>query len=118
MSTQKHFNVESEDGITILQLTDLELLDRLLTHEMQEDLVHFVDSQKPSKLIVSFDRVRRCSTEVINAMLRARKRVSALGGDMRLCSMRDTIRDVFRMLNLEGNVFDIFDTLDDAKAGF
>ena len=117
MAAQKHFSVEQHDDITVVQLTDLELLDRLVTHEMQEELVQFAESEKPSKLIVNFAQVRRCSTEVINAMLRTRKRIASEGGEMRLAGMQTTIRDVFRMLNLEGNVFDIFDTLDDAKAG-
>jgi anti-anti-sigma factor len=114
----KHFEIETERGVTVVQLTDLELLDQLVTHEMQEELVRFVEEDKPKWLIVNFDGVRRCSTEIINAMLRTRKRISALGGDMRLCSMHHTIRDVFRMLNLEGNVFEIFDTLAEAKQGF
>jgi anti-anti-sigma regulatory factor len=114
----QHFTVEREGEITVIKLTDLELLDQLVTHEMQDELVRFVDEEKPKWLIVSFDRVRRCSTEIINSMLRSRKRVAALEGDIRLCSMRSTIRDVFRMLNLEGNVFEIFDTLDEAKQGF
>jgi anti-anti-sigma factor len=114
----KHFEVENDQGVTVVQLTDLELLDQLVTHEMQGELVRFVDEEKPHRLIVSFDGVRRCSTEIINAMLRTRKRISAQEGDMRLCSMHHTIRDVFRMLNLEGNVFEIFDTLDEAKQGF
>jgi anti-anti-sigma factor len=113
-----HFEIERDGDVVIVKLTDLELLDQLVTHEMQDELVRFLDAEQPRRLIVSFDRVRRCSTEIINAMLRSRKRVAALGGDVRLCSMRSTIRDVFRLLNLEGNVFDIFDTLDEAKAGF
>jgi anti-anti-sigma factor len=116
--SHKHFEVETDQGVTVVQLTALELLDQLLTHEMQEELLRFVDEQKPHRLVVSFDGVRRCSTEIINAMLRTRKRISVQGGDMRLCSMHHTIRDVFRMLNLEGNVFEIFDTLDEARQGF
>jgi anti-anti-sigma factor len=99
-------------------LTDPELLDQLVTYEMQEELLRYLEETKPQRLIVSFKGVRRCSTEIINAMLRSRKRVAAAGGDVRLCGMHSTIRDVFRMLNLEGNVFEIFDTVDQAKTGF
>ncbi|MEQ8787065.1 MAG: STAS domain-containing protein [Pirellulaceae bacterium] len=116
--SHKHFEVETDQGITIVKLTDFELLDQLVTYEMQNELVQFLEQEKPQRLIVSFDGVRRCSTEIINSMLRARKRVAAEGGDMRLCSMHSTIRDVFRMLNLEGNVFEIFDALPPAKEGF
>ena len=117
MSSQ-HFEVEQDGDLAVVTFTNLELLDHLLTHEMQEELLAYAENQQPKRLIVNFDCVRRCSTEIINAMLRTRKRIAAGGGDMRLCGMSQNIRDVFRMLNLEGNVFEIFDTLDEAKANF
>jgi anti-anti-sigma factor len=114
----QHFELEQDGAIAVITLTDLELLDHLLAHEMQDELFAFAENEKPQRLIVNFQHVRRCSTEIINAMLRTRKRVASAGGDMRLCCMQKNIRDVFRMLNLEGNVFEIFDTLDEAKQGF
>lgn len=114
----KHFEVETDQGVTVVALTDLELLDQLLTYEMQEELLRFVEEQQPQRLIVDFQGVRRCSTEIINTMLRSRKRVASHGGDMRLCNMHSAIRDVFRLLNLDGNVFEIFDTRNAALEGF
>jgi anti-anti-sigma factor len=117
MSSQ-HFDVQQDGDVTVVTLTSPELLDHLVTHEMQDELFAFAENEKPKRLIVDFQQVRRCSTEIINAMLRTRKRVAGAGGDVRLCGMHKHIRDVFRMLNLEGNVFEIFDTLDEAKQNF
>ncbi len=37
---------------------------------------------------------------------------------MKLCSMNDMIREAYRMLNLDGTVFMIYDTLDEALDAF
>ncbi len=117
-TSYQHFQVERAGGITTVTLTSAELLDRLVTNELQDELINLVESEQPVKLIISFDGVRRCSTEMINALLRARKRVGEYQGQIRLCAMRSTIRDVFKMLNLDGKVFQIFDTKADASDGF
>jgi anti-anti-sigma regulatory factor len=115
MTKYQHFNVEQDKGVTVATLTDPELLDRLLTNELQDELIKFVEAEKPSQLIISFQEVRRCSTEIINALLRSRKRMSAHDGKLQLCQMRDEIREVFRLLNLEGTVFNIYKTVSDAS---
>ena len=110
MAKYRHFEVDRENGITVLSLLAPDLVDFLVTSELQDELVKFVEKEKPEKLIVSFHNVSRCSTEIINALLRARKRVVTSGGTLRLCAMPDQIRSVFKMLNLEGTVFHIYDT--------
>ena len=111
----KHFSVEQRDRVTVLHLTDMDLLDRLITNELQDELLKFIEANNPPCLIISFKEVRRCSTEIINALLRSRKRVGEYKGKTKLCNMRDEIRDVFKMLNLEGSVFDIYKTDSDAE---
>ncbi len=118
MNKYKHFNLEHNNEVSVVTLTDTELLDRLLTNELQDELVDFVESEKPTQMIINFQEVRRCSTEIINALLRSRKRLSAHDGRLKLCQMRAEIREVFRLLNLEGTVFKIYKTVSDAVQDF
>lgn len=117
-SSFEHFTVEYREQVVVVSLTDLDLLDRLITNELQDELVRFVETEKPTCLILDFQRVRRCSTEIINALLRARKRVTQSGGRMKLSNMRPEMREVFRLLNLDGTVFEIYNTISDAWKEF
>lgn len=114
----RHFDAECIDGISVLRLGDTQLLNFLLVNELQNELLAYVGQERPMRLIVHFGQVTHSFTAVINALLLAKKRLARFGGDMRLCSLQDTVREAYRMLNLEGTVFDIFDTLDEALAGW
>lgn len=114
----KHFSIEHREGVTIATLINFELLDRLITDELQEELVTLVESEKPQMLIISYTQVRRCSTEVINAMLKCRRRTLDYDGKFKLCGMSKDIRGVYRILKLDGTVFEIHDTVADAWSAF
>jgi len=98
----------------IVAVSDVELLDRLYSNGLQEELVHFIEAEKPTKVSIDFSLLQRANTEMINAMLTARHRIEDLEGDINLCRMRPEIREIFSLLNLDGSVFQIFDTLEEA----
>ena len=55
---------------------------------------------------------------MINAVLRARNRLRECGGNIKLCGMRYSVRDAFRTLNLDGTMFDIHRSLQEALDAF
>ena len=66
--------------------------------------------------MINFGAVTHCPSEVITGLLRARKRLTPLEGDMKICGMKDQIREVFKMMNLDGTVFHIYGTAAEAVA--
>ena len=86
--------------------------------ELQGELFAFIELYRPDQLVIDFERIRYCSTALINGVLRARRRLDDIGGTMKLCGMCESVRDAFRGLNLDGTVFQIYDTLDEALASF
>ena len=52
------------------------------------------------------------------ALIRARKRVVQYGGEFRVCLVRQEMRHVLRVLKLDGTVFEIYDTLNEALLSF
>ena len=60
----------------------------------------------------------RCSTAVINAMLLVKKKLLSADGEVKLCNVSDGIRHVYQMLNLDGTVFEIHDSLPQALQAF
>ena len=114
----KYLRIERHDDAAVIILGNVELFDRLLTDEVRQELLDFVDAEKPAKLVVSFEDVTRCSTEVINGLIRARKRAISHGGEFRLCLVRQEMRQVLRILKLDGTIFDVHDTLAGALKSF
>ncbi|MDA1049972.1 MAG: STAS domain-containing protein [Planctomycetota bacterium] len=110
--------VRRADGVLVVELIDPKLFDTATVTQLQDELLLLVDTERPSKMIVDFGRVVHCSTAVINGLLRAKKRILANGGQLKLCGMSSGIRDAYKMLNLDGTVFQIYDTLEAAVLAF
>ena len=117
-SDYQHLMVRREDNVLVIELIDPKLFDTTTVTQLQDELLRLVDAERPSKAIVDFVRVVHCSTAVINGLLRAKRRIATNGGELKLCGMTDGIRDAYKMLNLDGTVFQIYDTLKNAIDAF
>lgn len=117
-SDYQHLMVRLEGDVLVIELIDPKLFDTTTVTQLQDELLRLVDAERPSKAIVDFVRVVHCSTAVINGLLRAKRRLTANNGALKLCGMTEGIRDAYKMLNLDGTVFQIYDALKDAIAAF
>jgi anti-anti-sigma factor len=113
-----YFDVEQSGEVTELRLADPALFDVPRFEELRNELVSFVERQRPDRLIVDFSAVGYCSTAVIASVLMAKKRLDSEGGQMKLCGMSDAVRETFQMLRLDGTIFDIRTTKADAANAF
>lgn len=118
MSQSSHLQSEEYGDVLVLRMLGESLLDILAVQEMSEELMEIVGSRKRRKLLVSFAEVGRCSTDVINALLLAKKRLLSEGGELRLCEMSESIRHTYRILNLDGTVFRIYESVDEGLDEF
>ena len=110
------FQTEQEKDVTVLRLSGADLRDHLVMDEFQEELDRLISGLQPHKLIVSFRELEWTTSHVIGALIKARQQVNQQGGDVKLCEMTPTIRDTFRILNLEGTLFSIYDSEEEAAA--
>ena len=117
-SDYQHLVIRREDDVLVVELIDPKLFDTTTVTQLQDELLLVMDTERPSKAVVDFGRVVHCSTAVINGLLRAKKRILANGGQLKLCGMTAGIRDAYKMLNLDGTVFQIHDTLAKAVLAF
>ncbi len=118
MEPQKRFDVELEGGVTIVRLNDPKLHEMILISELHDELLEYVGRHEPRKLLVDFAMVTQCSSAVINSILLTRKRLAAYGGEIRLCSMHQPVRQAFRLLRLDGTLFQIDESLPEALRAF
>jgi anti-anti-sigma regulatory factor len=113
----KYFRVEQLDDVTMLTFTTRDFVKQLATQEMKAELVSYAREQMPSRLLVNFENVDRFSTELIGTMLSLKKLLSD-NGIVKLSCLEPVHREVFRVLNLDGTVFEIYDTVDAARGTF
>jgi len=118
MADYKRFDIQTEGDVLILNMADPRLFETLLVNELEDELLSIIDQQQPAKVVVNFERVTHCSTSVINGLLRGKKRLKRTGGSLKLCGMRDTVREAYRILNLDGTVFEIYDDVSAALKSF
>ncbi len=107
----KRFDVEMDGDVTVVRLNDPRLFEMILITELHDELLQYIEHHQPQKLLVDFAMVTQCSSAVINSMLMARKRLLNRGAVMRLCSMHKPVREAFRVLRLDGTLFEIYDSL-------
>ena len=117
MTSRSRFQVEKNGKVIVLRVTGESLM-APDAEELCEQLLAFVAARQPQQMVVNFSDVTRCSTAVINALLLVKKRLLSADGEVKLCGVRDGIRHVYRILNLDGTVFQIHDTLDEAVRAF
>jgi anti-anti-sigma factor len=114
----QHFDIHCHDDFTELRLADTTYYDVTRYAEVQDELMQLVEERNSTKLVVNFNRIRYCSTALINGVLKAQKRLVELGGTMKLCGMSEGVGDAFRMLGLDGTVFHVYRSEAEALAAF
>ncbi|PAY17515.1 anti-anti-sigma factor [Rhodopirellula sp. SM50] len=115
MSDQKLFQVTQHDDVTVIH-PPTSLGDREQIFEFSDELTKFVDEHKPKKLQFNFEYVNFFGTEAISSLIRVQKRVAAYGGRLNLCGMTKDLREIFKILRLDGPVFHIYSSCRDATA--
>jgi len=111
----EYFRVERRGEVTIVTPTVFDFIDQVPNFEAKRELIRYTQDQKPLKAVVDFHNIQRFGTEFIG-MLLSFKRQMGEGAKISLCSMQPVHRDIFRVLNLDGTVFQIFDDVPHALA--
>ena len=118
MADYERFTVEHLGDVTVIRPVDRELSDLVMQDDLHEQLMSFLEDEKPDKLLINFGAVEYCTTGIINSLLSVKKRVMAHQGQFKMCNLTQHVHDAFRALNLEGKVFEVFDSEVDALDSF
>ncbi|HJN08388.1 MAG: STAS domain-containing protein [Pirellulaceae bacterium] len=118
MSEFTRFQVVRQDDVTIIRLLDPELSDLLIQDSFLEEIMSLLSDDTLVNLVINCSIVNYCNSGVINALIRAKKRIVEKHGEIRLCELNEHVLEAFRALNLEGTVFQVFATEAEAIASF
>jgi|SRR5579859_1601551 len=74
-------------------------------------------AEQPAFVVVDLAGVRFMDSTGLSTLVHAMKRARALGGDLRLCGLQQSVRMIFEMTRLD-RVFEIYNQVDDAVQAF
>ena len=117
MSIYKSFKIEIFHDVAIVTVQAADLWDRAEIYRLQDELLEFVQSETPKKMILDMGSVGRVSSEALNVLIRLRDQETARNAQLRLCSLQKNVKEVLRITEL-GRLFDIYESVPDAFRGF
>lgn len=104
-------------GVTVLRFTETKITDAGRIDELSRELTQLVDSERPFKVLLSFEKVDYLSSEALRVFLKLHKKLQTNGGVLKLCSVDPKILQVFVITGLD-KLFDIRPAEADALAAF
>jgi anti-anti-sigma factor len=116
MKEYEWFSVESCDGVTVLHLTQPLMVD--YNDDFGKALQELMKQNSMRKMLVNFEGVSCCSSSVIGALVQAKQRLDASGGDVRLCCLPVEIGEKLQLLRLDPLVFKTHDNQAEGLAAF
>lgn len=93
-----HF--ETRDGIHVATLQSSKVVNPLNINAFSNDVLGYIQRHPKLVLILNFELVDYLSSSVISELLRIRKAVEQMEGELRLCGISPTIQEVFEITNL------------------
>ena len=106
--TYRCFQARVENGLALIDLIDLRHYGRLMDQELRDELLSYYAAERPPRLLINFGNIEHCPTAMINALIVLERRVKAAGGSIALSDLSPRVRDVFKLLKLDGTVFNIY----------
>ena len=114
----KRLQVDQHEDVTVVHLTEPNPRDALLESELRNELMQLVETERPRKLLVNGDRVQGCPSAAISGLLGAKTRLAGEGQLKVYGDFHGELLRACRFLNLDGTVFDLYDSPTEAIASF
>jgi anti-anti-sigma factor len=109
--------VEDRSGVTVVSFLDFSVLDRTQIDRIGDELVSLVEDKGKKRILINFEGVDYLSSTMLGKLIVLHKRIVMKKGELRLCGIKASIREVFEITKLD-KVFAIYADEDAALADF
>jgi anti-sigma B factor antagonist len=113
MAEKKLIEIENKDDFSIVTFGSSSLGAVSGIEEISLALREYVDTNKPSRLIIDFNGVRFLSSQMLGLMVDMWRRLGQYNGQMALSGIDPKINRVFKITNLD-RLFEFYSTSDQA----
>lgn len=117
MSTESQYiEVKHEGDISIVRVTEVDALSESF-EEVADELLSVVENENCRKLIIDLGNVQYLHSMALGQLVKLEKSLIAVGGQLRLCNLQPTVKELFEITGLD-SVLDIRQDETAAKSGF
>ena len=113
----ERLELSNEGSVTVVRFKDQKILDEANIQQLGEELSQIASSGEHAKLLLNFENVEFLSSAALGKLISVKKKATASDTDLKLCSIKHEIFEVFKITNLN-RVFDIQGTQDEALSAF
>jgi anti-sigma B factor antagonist len=113
----ERLQVASEGGVTVARFRDHKILDEANIQQLGRELNALAESGDHPRLLLNFEDVEFLSSAALGKLISLKKKASATQTELKLCSIRPEIFEVFKITSLH-QVFDICEDQDEALRRF
>jgi anti-sigma B factor antagonist len=103
--------------VTVVRFLDSRVTNPMEIEDLGQQLYHVLEVKNCLKLVLDFSPVEFLSSATIGKLMSLNRKVKQSKAALRLCNLRQEIRDVFRICNLD-RMFEIREDQADAIASF
>jgi anti-anti-sigma factor len=109
----RYFNVDRTDDAIVAQIVEAHLNGAALADFIKQEMLEMLQDS-PKTLIIDFGNVKSVSSSIISSFLQIANRTRTTDARLVFCCMSESLRSIFKTLKLDGSVFQIVDTLEEA----
>lgn len=117
MPQQGKLKVTEENSVTVVTFLDVAFLEEMTIQEVFKELETLVKSKEGMNLVINFVNVEYLASAVLGKLVKIRKAVTDNKGKIKLCSIKSSIMQVFKITKLD-KIFEIFPDSDKATRSF
>ena len=113
----ERLKVLEQGDVLVVEFKDSKILDETVIQEIGNELFGLVDQQFRPKLLLDFSHVDYLSSAALGKLITLHKRIREKKGQLRFCTIKPKIYDVFRITKLD-KIFEIHENRDKALGSF
>ena len=110
-------NVRKSSDVTVVSFVDRMLVNEDIIREIGEQLRALVADPDVTHVLLDFQDVRFMSSSLLGLLLPLMRALGQRGGQMKLCSLAPSLREVFTVSKLD-RLFALYDDEEDALKAF
>ncbi len=87
--------------VTVVSFQDTALIHEQVIDEAAVDLYELIDRKNKRKLILDFTNIRMFASQMLGVLINLNNKSKAIKGALVLCGLRDELKAVFTVTNLD-----------------
>jgi anti-sigma B factor antagonist len=105
--------IQKQNDVAVIRFATSRILDQSNVQQLGEELDRLVDEYGLEKLVLNFQGVTYMSSAVMGKLVSLLKKVQAVGGELALCAIEDSIFEIFEIMRFD-RMFKIHPSEDEA----